>query len=86
MDRIADPRLVRTLTTREDPSLPADVAHRAYRLARLLLAAHEWRDVTVFMTPLLYEDRFAAPVYGKWALVFTWTPGAGARDLALQRQ
>jgi hypothetical protein len=86
MDRVVDPRLVQILATRGDPSLPADVAERAYRLARLLLAAHEWRDITVFTMPMPCGDRFAAPVVGKWVVVFVWVAGAGARDLALQRQ
>lgn len=87
MDRVADPRLVQILAAREHPDLPADVAHRAYRLARLLLAASEWRDLSVFTDPQPRgpPDSFAAPVLGKWEIVFTWMPGSGARSLALQR-
>lgn len=87
MPSINDPRLDDILATGTCTSLPADVCAAAYRVTRLLLAATTWGDVQLFRRRLahLEDGRHAIGVTGKWVLIFTWYPGSGARDLALQR-
>lgn len=82
--RICDARLLEIHQTRACPDLPADLCACAYSAARKLLAARDLSDifVPIAKTP---DGLYAIRAYGKWVIVFNWTPGLGARDLALRR-
>lgn len=86
MNRVLDPRLADILEYRFCDSLPKDLAEDARRIARRLLACHTWGDVTFVADPIeLSGGEFAAPLIGKWAIVFIWSDVVGVDQLRLQR-
>lgn len=73
MPPIDDLRLAQIYATNACPDLPAPVVKQAHRLIRLLLAAASWSDIGVFTkVAQLPNERYAAPVYGRWAISFAW--------------
>lgn len=70
---IQDPRLRRIHETQSCPDLPKAVVKAAAKLTRLLLAARSWSDVGVITRVAeLATGQFAAPVHGRWGIVFAW--------------
>jgi hypothetical protein len=68
-----DQRLARICNTNSCPELPLALVKAANKMARLLLAARSWSDVGVFTKiAVLPDGRFAAPVLGRWAILFSW--------------
>lgn len=86
MNRVLDPRLADILEYRFSDDVPKEVLDGAHRIARRLLACHTWGDVTFTTDPIELEaGEFAAPILGKWSIIFTWDEEAGANRLRLQR-
>lgn len=86
MSKITDSTLAAIAGGRTTGGLPKATAAAIYRVARLLLASHSLSDVSVF-TPLhkYPQQRFVAPVTGKWSISFVMTDNDGPDDLRLEK-